>query len=219
MVNLSQHEHYLFKCKNCDERWLFIDAVCEKIYYQDNDINKTYKLTMQNNNQFTFKYKPIYFHIKYDHEAHSSEWFHVPISIDKYKHKFLLSIQRDSSFVIKMSDLLNIANFIVKDYFELIEFDACNFANEQIEYEIKDMIVKYFEIDNATPIDEKDQQVISKHGLPVVCIFGHSVTPVLNGIDCTKKSQKNNHNYNQDSDVKDDVNAIDNTNIETIKCM
>ena len=90
MIQASQDRQYVFKCKNSKQRRLFIDAICEKIYYQDDDIDKTYQLTTRNNNKFVFKYKPIHYHIKHHYQENLNKWFHVPVSVQWYDYKFLL---------------------------------------------------------------------------------------------------------------------------------
>ena len=35
---------YVFRCKNYKQRELFIDGICEKVYYQDDDRNKTHRI-------------------------------------------------------------------------------------------------------------------------------------------------------------------------------
>ena len=38
------NKKYVFRCKNEVQREMFIDGVCEKIYYQDDDRNKIYRI-------------------------------------------------------------------------------------------------------------------------------------------------------------------------------
>ena len=187
LLNLYQGEQFVFKCKNCKQRRLFIDAICERIYYQDNDIHKIHATTTKDKSELRFSYKPIYKHIKYDNQHDSDKWFHVPISIDQRNHKFLLSIERSSlSFVIKWRNLFSIINFMVEHYFELaVSPQRIFIKHNQVNDEIKKIVTKNSVINN------KDQKLISKHGLVVSCNFCDRVTPVLRGINCIDNKNGN----------------------------
>ena len=138
-LNLSQNEEYVFKCKNAKQRQLFIDAICETVYYQDDyDTTKMYNT---DDLQFKFKYKPIYQHIKNDNQQDLNKWFHVPISIPKYNHRFVLSIERNSSFTITMSNLSTMVNFMIKDYFEMKKIVECRFYGNC--HEMQKIVIKY----------------------------------------------------------------------------
>ena len=221
--NVSQDKHYVLKCIDSNQRRLFIDAICEKIYYQADDIDKTYKLMTSNNNEFTFKYKPIYYHIKYDNIKYNQQdlhnWFHVPISVDRYNYKFILSIaiERDSSLVIRLSDLFDVTNAMMKYYFQLKEFKGMEFdPDDQTEEEIENLVTKYSENDSA--INEKDRLIIAKHGLVTSLAtddLNRSTTPFLSGINCTKQleitsDENKNNTYTYGSDNNCNMNMLKN---------
>ena len=201
ILNLSPNEQYVFKCNNEKQRALFIDAICEKVYYQDDDITKIYRYTYNNYScRFIFQYKPIYNHIKYDNKHDLNKWFHVAISISEYNYKFLLSIQRNSPFMIKMRDLKGMINFMIKHYFEITKFEGCRLSkDDQTSDKIKSIVTK------DSMINETDQQLISKHGLVVGCNCNKTpTTPVLHGINCNKE--------NKNEKKSDDLKEMDNNN-------
>ena len=208
ILKASEDQQFMFKCRKAGQRWLFIDAICEKIYYQNDGIDCKYTLKTRNHCKFTFKYKPIYYHIKYDQQQSGdcNKWWHIPIIFEKFKYKFVLSIEHESSFVVTMSDLKAVINVMVQSYFVLHENKTVSFRDHQPTVVMRKMIEKYG--DSATAINAKDQLVMSRYGIfltHLVEVIPNSTIPHLSGIGT---------NCNKNSNVKDvdDTKMNDNNN-------